>query len=74
MLLGDRVKDRITGYTGIITAYVMYLHGCDQHLVVSDMRDAEGQIVKPFSWWIDSPRLEPAPLPDAAEAKTGEFI
>ncbi len=26
--LGDRVEDKVTGFTGIVTSIVMYLNGC----------------------------------------------
>lgn len=34
--LGDRVKDKITGFTGIIIAKTSYLQGCDRVAVKSE--------------------------------------
>ena len=28
--IGDLVKDRVTGFTGIVTAYTKFLSGCDR--------------------------------------------
>lgn len=33
--LGNKVKDRVTGFTGIVTGISRYLHGCDRALVES---------------------------------------
>ncbi len=33
--LGAKVKDRITGFTGIVTGRREYLHGCRDYLVKS---------------------------------------
>jgi hypothetical protein len=59
-MLGNTVKDRITGFTGVVTGYVEYLTGCNQALVVPPvapdgaMRSAE---------WLDVQRLEIQPGP-----------
>ncbi len=53
-LLGLRARDRVTGFTGVITGVVVYLTGCNQALVVPPvddnmkMRDAQ---------WFDVQRL-----------------
>lgn len=52
--LGSKVRDKITGFTGIVTGYVSYISGCNQALVVPQVgkdgasRDAE---------WFDEQRL-----------------
>lgn len=53
-MLGLTVKDRITGFTGIVTGYVEYLTGCNQALVVPPMKDGK----LPASEWFDVQRLE----------------
>jgi hypothetical protein len=53
--LGSKVKDKITGFSGIVTGYVIYITGCNQSLVVpkvgKDGSFKEGQ-------WFDDQRLE----------------
>ena len=45
--LGDRAKDKITGFTGIVTAITRWISGCDrinvQPEVLHDGRPIEGQ-------------------------------
>jgi len=53
--LGTKVKDKITGFTGIVTGYVQYLTGCNQALVQPPV--AKDGTYKD-SWWIDEQRLE----------------
>jgi hypothetical protein len=53
--LGSTVKDRITGFRGIVTGYVTYISGCNQCLVVPPV-DKEGK--KRDGEWIDEQRLE----------------
>jgi len=52
---GLTVKDRITGFSGVVTGIVEYLTGCNQALVVPPM-DKNGKI--PESIWFDVQRLE----------------
>lgn len=55
MQLGITVKDRINGFTGVVTGFVQYLTGCNQALVAPPlgpdgaMRDSQ---------WFDVQRLE----------------
>lgn len=55
MQLGITVKDRITGFSGIVTGFVQYITGCNQALVApplsstGDLRSSE---------WFDIQRLE----------------
>lgn len=50
--LGDKVKDVITGYTGIAMGITKYLTGCDHVGVLSQTaKDKDG---KPTNWqWFD---------------------
>lgn len=52
--LGDRVKDSITGITGIAVARTHWLHGCDRITVQPEKLD-EGKM--PESVTIDEPQL-----------------
>lgn len=55
MELGIKVKDRISGFSGVVTGFVTYLTGCNQALVApaigkdGNLRHAE---------WFDVQRLE----------------
>lgn len=52
--LGVKVKDKITGFSGRVTGFVVYISGCNQALVVPESRDN-----KPAeSAWFDEQRLE----------------
>lgn len=60
--LGFKVKDYITGFTGIAIAKTKYLHGCTQFGVRSQELH-EGKPINPV--WFDEPRLiivEEAPV------------
>jgi hypothetical protein len=52
--LGSKVKDSITGFSGIATGRAEYLHGCARVLVEpQELKD--GKPVE--SQWLDEPRL-----------------
>lgn len=53
--LGQRVRDRITGFTGMVTGRCEYISGCHQVLVVSPV-DSSGKLVE--SQWYDEQRCE----------------
>ncbi len=53
--LGSKVKDKITGFTGIVVGLVEYISGCNQ-VLVSPPVDKEGKHVD--SHWFDVQRLE----------------
>jgi hypothetical protein len=46
--MGDQVEDIVSGYSGVVTAFVEYLWGCEQVLV--GRADKDG---KPESEWFD---------------------
>jgi len=53
--LGNKVKDAITGFTGIAISKTKYLHGCTQW----GLRSQELHEGKPIAvQWFDEPRLE----------------
>ena len=37
--MGIEVRDRVTGFKGVITGYAHYMFGCDQFLVMPNVRD-----------------------------------
>lgn len=53
--LGDKVKDRITGFCGVVTGRTTYISGCDQILVSPPVKD-DGSYVD--GHWIDYDRLQ----------------
>ena len=52
--LGLKAKDTITGFTGILTAHVDYITGCDQYLLAPPV-DSDGKHVEAL--YFDSSRL-----------------
>lgn len=54
-LNGRKVKDRITGFTGVVTGVVNYISGCNQALIAPPV-GADGKL--PDSQWFDVQRLE----------------
>lgn len=52
--LGSRVKDSISGFTGIATGKAQYLHASDQVLVSAETCDRGKE---PASCWLDERRL-----------------
>jgi len=56
--LGQRVRDRATGFEGIATQRAIYINGCTGYSVVPKMRE-DGLINEvPSPSWIDHNRLE----------------
>lgn len=54
VVLGDKVRDTITGMEGIATARCLYLNGCD-HIGIQGPA-SEGKI--PPIQWVDEPQVE----------------
>ena len=52
--LGQKAKDKITGFKGIITGRAQYLYGCDQYCIVPAA--AKGEIKE--GHWFDEGRVE----------------
>jgi hypothetical protein len=65
--LGDPVRDKITGYKGIVVARTEWLNGCVR-LVVQARKLHEGKPVEPQTF--DEPQLEL----EEAEAETGPKV
>jgi hypothetical protein len=53
--LGSKVKDKITGFYGTVTGFVVYISGCNQALVVPPIGE-DGSFKE--SHWFDEQRLE----------------
>jgi len=74
MKLGDRVKDKIDGFEGIIVAKCHYLNGCIQYQVQPEYLD-EHKGIKPE--WIDEDQLEllmEDALTPSTDREFGEFL
>jgi hypothetical protein len=56
MQIGDRVKDRISGFSGITTGRTEYINGCRQFLVKPEKVKDDGD--KLDGIWIDEQTLE----------------
>lgn len=42
--LGDKVKDTVTGFTGIAVAKTTWLHGCDRIVIQPDTLDKDKKV------------------------------
>jgi hypothetical protein len=52
---GDEVKEKVSGFVGVITGSVKYLTGCNQYLVSASSKDPQSE---PVAIWYDEGRLE----------------
>ena len=52
--LGYEVKDKVTGFKGIVTGRASYITGCDQYLIAPKNKGATFE----NSIWIDEGRLK----------------
>jgi hypothetical protein len=43
--LGDKVQDRVSGFTGIATGHHVYLNGCVRISIEPDTLDKDGKII-----------------------------
>ena len=53
--LGDRVRDTISGYEGIVTARSAYLNGCVSFCVAAEKLNKDGAV--PDAVWFDEQRI-----------------
>jgi len=56
MELGQIVKDKVTGFSGLVTARAYYLTGCTQYLITPTDLDRDGNIRE--GEWLDDSRVE----------------
>lgn len=54
-MLGKKVRDKVTGFEGVVTGRVEYLTGCAQVLVQPRVK-GDGEFIE--SRWLDEPRAE----------------
>lgn len=67
-LLGYRAKDRVTGFSGVITSVVFDLFGCIQVSLCTGIDD-KGLVPERGSLWFDTNRIEV----DRAAGRVMEF-
>lgn len=69
VMIGDRAKDRVSGFQGIVTGKHTYIEGCLQFtLTAEDNKIKEEKAIRPF----DSARLEVIAKQAIVLASTGE--
>jgi hypothetical protein len=51
--LGDTAQDRITGFQGVVTGLCYYISGCNQALIVPEVKDGAFREAQ----WFDVQRL-----------------
>jgi hypothetical protein len=54
--LGDRVRDRVSGFTGIVTTRTEHLNGCRQYGINAPINSETGAMVDGYN--IDGEQLE----------------
>lgn len=74
--IGDRVRDMISGFAGIVTGKTEYLNGCRQFSVSPEQLDKDGKPIDAL--WIDEQSLSivksgirPNPFATAAQPAVG---
>lgn len=69
--LGDKVRDKITGFSGVAVAYTIWLHGCARWTIEPDRLTDKGETMKYETF--DEERIvhvdEPAYEPEKKKAK-----
>lgn len=53
--LGDQVRDRVTGFEGVVTSRTDYLNGCVRYGVSPRKLKDDGSFIEAV--WIDEPQL-----------------
>lgn len=54
-LFGKKAKDKVTGFTGIITGVSMWMYGCNQYCIIPPV-DKDGKMGD--GQWFDEGRVE----------------
>lgn len=60
--LGSKVRDIVTGFTGVTTARTEYITGCVQYSVVPKGQNSDGTLKE--SYWFDEIRLKVLAKPE----------
>ncbi len=69
--LGDKVKDSISGFAGIVTGYYTYLNGCVRLQIEPDKLDKEGKPIDARIFDMEQLVLVKAAKSRAVERKGG---
>lgn len=64
--LGQKAKDKITGFVGVITGRAQYLYGCDQYCLVPPAKDGK---IEQGQWFDEGRILVTGPYITAAEVR-----
>jgi hypothetical protein len=70
--MGDKVRDVITGFEGIHTGWLQYIHGC-KRVLINPPVDKDGKLVD--AQWFDEQRvelLESRDIPDVTKGAAKE--
>lgn len=67
--LGDKVRDVITGFEGINTGWLQYIHGCKRVLIAPPV-DKDGKLLE--SQWFDEQRVELVEAREIPDTMKGE--
>ena len=54
--LGSKVKDKVTGFTGIATQRIEYLQGCYRIGIQSQKLNKDGEVTE--AYYVDEPQIE----------------
>jgi len=65
---GQKVKDKVSGVSGIINAMAIWINGCNRYSVQPKAKKNENKI--PDSYWIDEQQLELVKSKDVPVKKT----
>lgn len=63
--LGQKVKCRLSGFTGVVTGRIEYINGCVRYLVLAKSKKG----AEPVEIWIDRTQLEVVEDDSAKKAK-----
>ena len=54
--LGQRARDKVTGWEGVLTGRATYLYGCTQYVITATELDKDGKLRD--GEWFDEGRIE----------------
>lgn len=69
--MGDRLKDRVNGFEGVVTGITLYQNGCLQYLLTPTKLKDTGEIHE--SAWQDEQRLVPVETSKKAQPEAGKL-
>ncbi len=69
-LLGFKVRDAVTGFTGVVSSISFDLYGCVQAIVTPTQKDGKCEDSK----WFDTKRLKPISSKPVMEVPTFDVV